>query len=129
MIKFVFCLFIHLCLFSLSLYIEHSNLYFTSYSYSKSIYIYICIDKRRADPKGYSPAVFYSLDLRYWCLIRILSRNNGTCLNTYENNYERNKEKKREKERRILWIEKMMIIRLVDRHHCLFITLFLYHWQ
>jgi len=85
--------FIRLCLlFFLSLSIVHSNLYFTLYSYSKSIHIYI-LTNDRGDLKGYSPAVFYSLDLRYWYLIRSLSQISGTCLNTYENNYKRNKAK------------------------------------
>ncbi len=82
LIKFVFRLFIILFLYPLN----------TPICTSLRIVIqsqYICIDKRRIDPKGYSPAVSYSLDLRSSLS---LSRINSTCLNTYENNYERNNE-------------------------------------
>lgn len=54
---------------SLSLFFIHWTLQFVLHFiklFKVNVYIHIHrrIDKRRADPKGYNPAVFYSLDLR-----------------------------------------------------------------
>jgi hypothetical protein len=83
-IKFVFRLFTRFCLF-LSLAVSPSStpICTSLHTVIQSQYIYIRIDKRRADPKGYIPAVSYSLDLRNWCMIRIFSQCSSTCLNIH----------------------------------------------
>lgn len=78
-IKFVFRLFtLRFCLllylsFFLSSFAHQSNLYFTSSSDSKSIYLHIHWQSTRWPKRLELPTVSYSLDLRNRCLIRIRS--------------------------------------------------------
>ncbi len=91
-IKFVFRSFTRFCLSS-SLSPSSTPICISLHTVIQSqyIYTYICIDKRRADPKGYMPAASYSYDLRNWCLIRTLSMYKYLFEYTYEKNCQRKK--------------------------------------